>query len=63
MAETSDIGEEVNEYQSKGMTLINRGVKQMLRERRQSPQKEFNNNEFKRNNDHYYYCGKQGHIK
>ena len=63
MAETSDIWEEVNEYQSKGMTLINRGVKQMLRQRRQSPQQEFNNNEFKRNNDHYYYCGKQGHIK
>ena len=50
-AETSDIGEEVNEYRSKGMTLINRGVKQMLRQRRQSPQQEFNNNEFKRNDD------------
>ena len=27
-AETSDIGKEADEYQSEGMSLINRGVKQ-----------------------------------
>ncbi|KAH0679865.1 hypothetical protein KY284_020950 [Solanum tuberosum] len=45
------------------MALINKGVKQMLRQRRQRPQQEFNNNEFKRNDDRCYYCGKLGHIK
>ena len=30
IAETFDIGKEVGEYQSERMTLINRGVKQML---------------------------------
>ena len=44
MAETSDIGEEVDEYQSEGMALINIGVEQMLRQRRQRPQHEFNSN-------------------
>ena len=34
-AQTSYIREEFNKYQSKGMTLINRGVKQMFRRRRQ----------------------------
>ena len=29
--ETSDVGDEIDEYQSEGMTLINRRVKQMLR--------------------------------
>ena len=48
MIETSDIEEEVDEYQSEGTTLINRGVKQMLRQIRQRPQQEFNNNEFKK---------------
>ena len=33
--EISNIEEEVNEYQREGMTLINRGVKQMFRRRRQ----------------------------
>lgn len=32
-AETSDIGEEVDENQDEGMTLISRGVRQMLRQR------------------------------
>ena len=34
IAETFDIGKEVGEYQSERMTLINRGVKQMLNQRR-----------------------------
>ena len=33
-AETSDIGKEIGEYQSERMTLLNRGVKKMLNQRR-----------------------------
>ena len=62
-AETNDIGEKVDEYQSEGMTLINKGIKQMLRQRSRIPQQEFNNNKFKRNDDRCYYCWKSGHIK
>ena len=46
--ETSDIGDEVDEYQSEGMTLINRGVKQLLRKRRQRRQQEFNFNKIQK---------------
>jgi len=56
--EISEVGEEGDEYQDGGMTLINRGVKQM---RRQRPQQDFKNNE--RNDDRCYYCGKPGHFK
>ena len=45
------------------MTLINKVVKQILRQRIWRPQQEFNNNEFQRNDDHCYYCGTLGHIK
>ena len=62
-AKTSDIGEEFDEYQREEITLKNRGVKHILRQRRQILQQEFNNNEFKRNDDPCYYCGKLGHIK
>ena len=61
--ETSDIGEEVNEYQSERLTLINKWVKQILRQRIRRPQHDFNNNEFQRNDAHCYYCEKSGHIK
>lgn len=37
-AETSEIEENVGENQDEGMALINRGVRQMLRQRRQRPQ-------------------------
>lgn len=40
------------------MTLINRGVRQMLRKRRQKPQKYFNNNKSQKNDDQCY-CEKQ----
>jgi len=61
--ETSEIGKEVGEDQDERMTLINQRVIQMLRQRRQRPQQDFNNNDFKRNDDQCYYCGKPGHIK
>lgn len=61
-AETTYIGKEVDENQSEGITFINKGVKQMVRQRRRRPQQEFNNNEFKINDDRYYYCRKSGHI-
>ena len=63
MAETTDIEEEVDEYQCEGMTLIYKGVEKVLRQRRQRPQQEFGKNEFQRNDDQCYYCGKLGHIK
>lgn len=44
------------------MALINRRFRQILRQRKQRPQG-FKNNEFTRNNDHYYHCGKPGYIK
>ena len=46
--ETTNIQEEVNEYQSEGMTLTNKGVKQMFRQRRRRPQQYLNNNELKK---------------
>ncbi|KAH0755142.1 hypothetical protein KY290_025412 [Solanum tuberosum] len=62
-AETSEIGEKADENQDEGIALINRGVRQMLIQRRQRPQQEFKSNNFKRNNDRCYYYGKPGHIK
>lgn len=45
------------------MTLRTRGVRQILRQRRQRPQQDCKNNNFKRNDNRYYYCGEPGHIK
>lgn len=60
---TLEIEEEIDESQSEGMILINCGVRQMLRQRRQRPQQDFKNNEYSRNDDRCYCCGKPGHIR
>lgn len=56
-AETTEIKEESYENLDEGMTLVTRGVRKMLRQRRHIPQQDFKNNDFKRNNDHCYYFG------
>lgn len=35
----------------------------MLRHSRQIPQQDFKSNDFKRNDDRFYYCREQRHIK
>lgn len=62
-AETTEIKEESYENLDEGMTLVTRGVRKMLRQRRHIPQQDFKNNDFKRNNDHCYYFGEPWHIK
>lgn len=44
------------------MSLINCGVRQILKQRQQRPQG-FKNNKFTRNNDRCYYYGKLGRMK
>lgn len=55
--------EEADEYQSQGMIVINKGVTQMLKQRRLKPQLDYKNNEYQRNYDRCYNFGKDGHIK
>uniref|UniRef100_M1E0R9 CCHC-type domain-containing protein n=1 Tax=Solanum tuberosum TaxID=4113 RepID=M1E0R9_SOLTU len=62
-AERTEIEEEADENQDEGMALINQGVRQILRQRRQRPQQDLKNNDFKRNDDRCYYCGKPIYIK
>lgn len=45
------------------MTLINRGVKNILRYGQQRSQQSFKNNDYPRNDDRFYHYGKPGHIK
>ena len=61
--EASKIGEEIDENQDEIMALINRGVRQMLWQRRQRPQQDFKNNDIKMNENCCYYYEKPGYIK
>ncbi|KAH0646552.1 hypothetical protein KY284_034436 [Solanum tuberosum] len=61
--EVYEVEEEVDEASSEGMAFITRGVRQMLRQRKQRPQQESRNNSYSRNDDRCYHCGKPGHIR
>lgn len=62
-AETPAVNEQANENQDKGIAVITRGVRKILKQRRQRPQQEFKSNDFKRNDDRCYYCEELRHIK
>lgn len=57
---TPDVRKEVDENHDEGITFTNRGVRQILRQKWQRPQE---NNDFKINDDRYYYCEKPAHLK
>lgn len=59
----SEEDENIEEDHNEGMALINHGRRQILRQRQQRPQQTFKDNEFTRNDDCGYHCGKPGHIK